>query len=83
VTWHTDVGYTGKSRLSGAAYTGESGLPGIGYTGESRLIGVAYTGEVPLWLNNTTKIWQNLKSSYSTSFKTRRIWLMKKVKIIS
>jgi hypothetical protein len=60
VIWLTGVGYTGESRLAGEAYTGESRLPGVGYTGDSRLIGVAYTGEVPLWLNNTEKIRQNL-----------------------
>jgi hypothetical protein len=64
--WLICEGYTRESRLTGVAYTGESGLPGVGYTGDSRLIGVAYTGEVPevpLWLNNTAKILQNLKSS--------------------
>jgi hypothetical protein len=79
VFWHIGVGYTWESRLADVAYTGESRLPGVGYTGKSRLPGVAYTGEVPLWLNNTVKIRQNLKSSYSISGKTRRIWLMIKI----
>jgi hypothetical protein len=79
VIWLTGVRNTGESRLAGVAYTSESRLPGVGYTGESRLTDAVYTGEVPLRLNNTAKILQNLKSSYRTSCDTRRTWLMKKV----
>jgi hypothetical protein len=79
VIWLTGIGYNGESRLSGVAYTSEFRLPGKGYTGESRLIGVAFTAEVSLWWNNTAKIQQNLKYLWSTSCKTRRTWLMKKV----
>jgi hypothetical protein len=73
------VGHTGESRLAGVAYTGESRLLGVGYTGESRFTDAAYTSEFPSWLNNMEKIRQNLKPSQSTSNRTRKRWLTKKI----